>query len=56
MEMFIVAVLIGLLPATIAKGKGKSFGLWWFYGAARCRARRFHTFTHPAWRYCCFRQ
>ena len=34
MEMFIVAVLIGLLPATIAKGKGKSFGLWWFYGAA----------------------
>ena len=29
-----VAVLIGLIPAAIAKGKGHSFGLWWFYGAA----------------------
>lgn len=34
MEILIVAVLIGLVPAIIAKGKGRSFGLWWFYGAA----------------------
>jgi hypothetical protein len=34
MEILIVAVLIGLLPAFIAKGKGRSFGLWWLYGAA----------------------
>jgi hypothetical protein len=34
MEVFIFAVLIGLIPALIAKGKGRSFGLWWFYGAA----------------------
>ena len=34
MEIFFLAILIGLIPAMIAKGKGKSFGVWWFYGAA----------------------
>lgn len=34
MEVFIFAVLIGLIPAVIAQGKGRSFGLWWLYGAA----------------------
>lgn len=34
MEILIVAVLIGLIPAAIAQGKGKSFVLWWIYGAA----------------------
>jgi hypothetical protein len=34
MELFIFAALIGLIPASIAKGKGRSFGVWWFYGAA----------------------
>ncbi len=34
MEVLIIAALIGLVPAIIAKGKGRSFGLWWFYGAA----------------------
>jgi hypothetical protein len=33
MEILVFAVLIGLIPAAIAKGKGRSFGLWWFYGA-----------------------
>ena len=28
----IVAALLGLIPANIAKKKGHSFGLWWFYG------------------------
>ena len=28
-----LAVLIGLIPAFIARNKGKSFVLWWFYGA-----------------------
>lgn len=23
---------LGLIPATIARNKGYSFGLWWFYG------------------------
>jgi hypothetical protein len=32
-EILIIAALIGLIPAAIAKGKGRSFGLWWFYGA-----------------------
>lgn len=34
MEIFVIAILIGLIPAVIAKNKGKSFGLWWFFGAA----------------------
>jgi hypothetical protein len=32
-EILPLAVLIGLIPAFIAKNKGKSFLLWWFYGA-----------------------
>lgn len=27
-----VAALLVLIPATIAKNKGYSFGVWWFYG------------------------
>jgi hypothetical protein len=34
MEILIVAVLVGLIPAAIARGKGRSFALWWLYGAA----------------------
>ena len=34
MEILIIAALIGLIPAAIAQGKGKSFFLWWIYGAA----------------------
>jgi uncharacterized membrane protein len=30
--MFSIAAIIGLIPASIAKSKGYSFGLWWFYG------------------------
>jgi len=32
-DVFKLAVLIGLIPAFIAQKKGKSFLLWWFYGA-----------------------
>lgn len=31
-ECLLVAALLGLIPAAIAKKKGKSFGLWWLYG------------------------
>lgn len=34
MEVFLLAILIGLIPASIAQKKGSSFLLWWFYGAA----------------------
>jgi hypothetical protein len=34
MELIAFGALIGLIPATIARGKGYSFGLWWLYGAA----------------------
>ena len=33
MEILVIAAVIGLLPAFVAKEKGYSFGLWWFYGA-----------------------
>ncbi len=34
MEFLIWAALLGLIPGAIAKSKGYSFGLWWFFGAA----------------------
>jgi len=34
MEILILAVLIGLIPAVIAKNKGHSFVAWWLFGAA----------------------
>lgn len=34
MEFLVIAVLIGLLPAAIAKSKGHEFAVWWLYGAA----------------------
>jgi hypothetical protein len=33
MEILGIAVIIGLIPAFIARNKGKNFPLWWFYGA-----------------------
>ena len=33
METFIIAAIIGLLPAYIAKNKGYSFFGWWIYGS-----------------------
>lgn len=32
MEVIVIALLIGLLPAFVARGKGRSFVLWWLYG------------------------
>ena len=32
-ETLQLAALIGLIPAFIARSKGKNFLLWWFYGA-----------------------
>jgi hypothetical protein len=33
MEYIIVPALLGLIPGFIATNKGRSFVLWWFYGA-----------------------
>ena len=33
MEVLLIAVLIGLIPAAIARNKGRSFLGWWIYGA-----------------------
>lgn len=32
MEVIIIAALLGIIPGMIAKSKGRSAGLWWFYG------------------------
>ncbi len=34
LSFLILAALIGLIPAAIARSKGHDFGLWWLYGAA----------------------
>jgi hypothetical protein len=33
MELFVIAILLGLVPASIAQAKGRSFVPWWIYGA-----------------------
>ncbi len=33
MEAIVLAALLGIIPAMIAQKKGRSFGLWWIYGA-----------------------
>lgn len=43
----IVAVFLGLIPATIAKNKGHSFGLWWFYGWALFIVAFIHSLCLP---------
>ena len=32
MEWLLVAILIGLIPAAIARSKGRGFFRWWIYG------------------------
>ena len=34
MEILLLAALLGLIPAAIARSKGRNFGPWWLYGAA----------------------
>ncbi len=33
MGLFVIIVLIGLIPAAIASGKGRNFIAWWLYGS-----------------------
>ncbi|WP_320741481.1 zinc ribbon domain-containing protein [Enterobacter sp. 166D1] len=33
MEILLVSIVIGLIPALIAHSKGRSFFAWWVYGA-----------------------
>lgn len=33
MEIIVIAIVIGLIPAAIASSKGRSFLGWWIYGA-----------------------
>lgn len=34
MSIFLLVLLLGLIPAAIAQNKGRSFFVWWIYGAA----------------------
>ncbi len=42
MELVIIALLLGLLPAYVAMAKGKNFLLWWFYGTVLLPFAIFH--------------
>lgn len=42
MELIIIMLLLGLLPAAIALGKGRNFLLWWFYGTLLLPFAIFH--------------
>lgn len=33
MELLLIAIVIGLIPAAVAASKGRSFVGWWLYGA-----------------------
>jgi hypothetical protein len=33
MEILLLGIIIGLLPAYIASNKGRNFVLWWIYGS-----------------------
>ena len=33
MEVLIIVILLGLIPAAIAQRKGESFVVWWIYGS-----------------------
>jgi hypothetical protein len=30
--LLLISAVLGFIPAAIAQGKGRDFGLWWFYG------------------------
>ena len=34
LEILVFLVLLGLIPASIARLKGRSFFVWWVYGTA----------------------
>lgn len=34
MEILLVSIVIGIIPALIARSKGRSFFSWWVYGAS----------------------
>lgn len=39
----VFATILGLIPAYIAHRKGRSFGLWWIYGAMLFIVALFHS-------------
>lgn len=43
----ILAVLLGLIPANIARSKGRSFGTWWLYGWAFFLIAFIHALSLP---------
>lgn len=48
MEVFVIAILIGLIPAAIAHGKGRSFVGFWIYGALLFIVALPHTLLMPS--------
>lgn len=48
MEFFIAAALLGLIPAAIAKNKGRDFVIWWLYGALLFIVALIHALVMPS--------
>jgi hypothetical protein len=42
-RVFQLAIVIGLIPAFIARKKGRNFLLWWFYGTMMFIVALFHS-------------
>ena len=42
MELVIIAMLLGMLPAYVAMAKGRNFLLWWIYGTILLPFAIFH--------------
>src|SRR5580765_2363272 len=42
-SVLLFATILGLIPAYIAHRKGRSFGLWWIYGAMLFIIALFHS-------------
>ena len=41
-QTWVLASILGLIPAVIAHRKGRSFGLWWIYGTMLFIVALFH--------------
>ena len=42
LQTWVLASILGLIPAVIAHRKGRSFGLWWIYGTMLFIVALFH--------------
>lgn len=49
-----LSLILGLIPAVIAKEKGRNFWLWWFYGFMLFIVAIIHSIVIPTQKRCMF--